>query len=262
MDFIDIHSHITLEPLAEQQAQVLARMQEKGVGTITVGVDFETSKEAVVLAEANTNMWATIGLHPTDNDKETFSLEKYLELADNPKVVAVGECGLDYFRSQDDAMKRRQRKLFELHIELAQKVGVPLMVHARPSKGSMDAYEDVIVILRAAPTAPRANFHFFVGNLDIAKQILELGGTMSFDGPITFARDYDEVIRYVPLESIHAETDAPFAAPVPYRGKTCEPWMVEEIVKKIAEIKELPFETVQKQLIQNAISFFNLALTA
>ena len=261
--YIDIHSHPNLSPLKDDQAAVLARMREKGVATITVGVDYETSAESIKLAEENNDIWATVGMHPTDNTAEVFDSEKYLKLAEHPKVVAIGECGLDYFRlpkpeEEIKNIKDKQKALFVSHIEIAQKINKPLMIHARPSKGSMDAYEDTLEIFKNLETAPRANFHFFVGNVEIAKQILALGGTMSFDGPITFSKDYDEVIAFIPLESIMAETDAPFAAPAPYRGKTCEPWMVEEIVKKIAEIKGLDVEMVKKQLLANAENYFKL----
>ncbi len=256
-DYIDIHSHLNLSPLFENQDEMMVRLRENNTAAITVGVDMETSKRAIQLAEAR-DLWATIGLHPTDNDKEVFDYEAYKILAHHPEVVAIGECGLDYFRSQDPAMKQKQESLFREHIRLAQEVGKPLMIHARPSKGSMDAYEEVLNILESISEAPKANFHFFVGDIAIAKRILALGGTMSFDGPITFTTDYDEVLAFVPIEHMHAETDAPFAAPVPYRGKTCEPWMVREVVQKIAEVKGLPVEQVRLQLVENAKKFFAL----
>lgn len=255
--YIDIHSHLNISPISGDKENVLARMRENSVGSITVGVDYETSKSAIHLAEAE-ELWATIGLHPTDNDKEEFDYNAYKILAQHPEVVAIGECGLDYFRNQDPEMKVKQEALFRQHIRLAQEVGKPLMIHARPSKGTMDAYEDVLNILESISEAPKANFHFFVGNIEIAKRILAIGGTMSFDGPITFTTDYDDVLAFVPLESMHAETDAPFAAPAPYRGQTCEPWMVVEVVKKIALIKGLPFEKVAEQLRLNANTFFGI----
>ncbi len=255
-EYIDIHSHLNLDPLYENQDDMIGHMRENHTAAVTVGVDLETSKRAIELSEAY-DLWATVGLHPTDNDKEVFDFEAYRILAQHPEVVAIGECGLDYFRSQDPEMKKKQEMLFREHIKLAREVGKPLMIHARPSKGTMDAYEDVLNILENVPEAPKANFHFFVGNIEIAKRILAIGGTMSFDGPITFTKDYDEVIAFVPLESMHAETDAPFAAPVPFRGKTCEPWMVREVVQRIAEIKQLPLDQVKQQLKQNAISFFS-----
>ncbi len=255
--YIDIHSHLNISPLADDLEHMMAHIREHDVGAITVGVDYETSKSAIHLAEAE-HLWATVGLHPTDNDKEVFDYDAYKALAKHPEVVAIGECGLDYFRNQDPEMKVKQEALFRQHIKLAKETGKPLMIHARPSKGTMDAYEDVLNILEDIPEAPKANFHFFVGNIEIAQRILAIGGTMSFDGPITFTTEYDQVIAFVPLENMHAETDAPFAAPAPYRGKTCEPWMVVEVVRKIALIKGLPLEKVAEQLRLNATSFFGI----
>jgi len=256
-NYFDIHSHLNLSSLSENTDEVIKKMEEKEIGTITVGTDFETSKKAVELAEKHDFLWATVGLHPNDNISEIFDYEKYKELAQNNKVVAIGETGLDYFRTVDAELQKRQKEIFIKHIELALEINKPLMIHSRPSKGSMDAYEDVIEIVKNYPGV-RANFHFFVGNIEIAKKALESGFTMSFDGPITFSRDYDDVIRFLPIESIMAETDAPFAAPAPYRGKTCEPWMVEEVVKRIAEIKQLPLEEVSTAMVENAKKFFNV----
>lgn len=251
--YIDIHSHLNLSPLLEIQSEVIERMKERGVATITVGTELATSREAVRLAEENDFLYATVGIHP--NHEEVWS-EELEVLAQNPKVVAIGETGLDYFRNESEESKIRQKEIFKKHIELAIKVGKPLMIHSRPSKGTMDAYEEVLDILENSGV--KANFHFFVGNVDIAKRALEAGHTMSFDGPITFSGDYDETIKFLPIDSIMAETDAPYAAPVPHRGKTCEPWMVEEVYKAIARIKGLDEEEVRAALISNAKRFFRL----
>ncbi len=262
MKYIDIHSHLNLSPLFENQSEVISRMKEKGIATITVGTELATSREAVRLAEENDFLYATVGIHP--NHEEDWS-EELEELAKNPKVVAIGETGLDYFRLPEDSphsaedTRGKQKEIFKKHIELAIKVGKPLMIHARPSKGTMDAYEDALEILnQVEDTRLRANFHFFVGNVDIAKRALEAGHTMSLDGPITFSSDYDETIKFLPIESIMAETDAPYASPVPYRGKTCEPWMVEEVYKAIARIKEMDEEVVREKLNENTRNFFGI----
>lgn len=263
---IDIHSHLNLSPLLETQNEVMERMKEKEVATITVGTGIETSKIAIDLAKNHPEviLAATVGIHPNhlpdsaslwQAGEESWS-EDLEEMAKHPKVVAIGECGLDYFRNESEESKVRQKDIFLKHIELATKVGRPLMIHSRPSKGSMDAYEEVLDILEGVDV--RANFHFFVGNVDVAKRALAGGHTMSFDGPITFSGDYDEVIRFLPLESIMAETDAPYAAPVPHRGKVCEPWMVDEVYKAIARIKGLDEEIVRTTLVANAKRFFRL----
>ena len=276
--YFDIHSHFNLPQFDKDRTAAIKRMEEKQVATICVGTDLETSKKAVEIAETSDYIWATVGQHPTDTEEE-FDLDNYRELAKHSKVVAIGETGLDYYHMEREAhnaerkeeIKSKQKEVFKKHIELAIEIKKPLMIHARPSKNSMDAYEDALDILENAtlrqvstPSSTRgaqgsrlrANFHFFVGDLEIAKRILENGWTVSFDGPITFSNDYDEVIKMLPLESIMAETDAPFAAPAPYRGKFCEPWMVEEVVKKIAEVKSLDLEIVRAQLLENVKRVF------
>lgn len=259
--YIDIHSHINLEPLKQNEESVVLRMIEKEVGTIVIGVDMATSFEAISLAEKYDFVWAGIGLHPADNLEEVFDISKYKELGEHKKVVCIGECGLDYFRDQKEETKKRQKEIFIKHIELAISVGKPLMIHSRPSKGTMDAYEDVLDILEEyKKTNPSltGNFHFFVGDINIAKRALEIGFTMSYDGPITFSPDYDEVIKFLPIDSIMAETDAPFAAPVPHRGKPCEPFMVVEIVKKIAEIKGISEEEARLAILANTKRLFGI----
>ena len=261
MKYIDIHSHINLEPLFSDKEGVIDRMIENEVGTIVIGTDFEMSEKAIEIAEKYDFIYAGVGLHPNDNLDETFDIEKYRLLAQHKKVVCIGETGLDYFRNEGEDFKIRQKEIFKRHIELAVELNKPLMIHARPSKGSQDAYIDVLDILeiykKENPTL-HANFHFFVGDLEIAKRIIENNWTVSYDGPITFSHDYDEVIKFLPIQNIMAETDAPFAAPVPHRGKTCEPFMVIEVYKKIAEIKSLDLETVVTKLGENAKRVFKI----
>ena len=244
------------------------RMREKKIGTITIGVDYETSLDAIALAEKYPEVWAGIGLHPTDNTKEVFEYEKYKILASHPHVVCIGECGLDYFRLEEPAsapselLRAKQKSVFKKHIELAIEIEKPLMIHARPSKDSQDAYEDALEMLEEYQKIHgeklRGNFHFFVGNIVVAKRALAIGFTMSFDGPITFSRDYDEVIKFLPLESIMAETDAPFAAPTPWRGRSCEPHMVFEIARKIAQIRGEDEKLVLATLVQNVQKAFGI----
>lgn len=257
ISFFDIHSHLNIAPLSERVDELVDRLKDECVGTIVVGVDLETSKKACELAEKYDNIWACIGMHPADNLKEEFDADQYRTLAALPKVVAIGECGLDYFRGKSADMIARQKEVFEKQIAIAKEFRKPLMIHARPSKDTADAYEDVLDILEKHESV-HAHFHFFVGSVEIAKRALARGFTFSFDGPITFSSDYDEVIKMLPLENIMLETDAPFAAPAPYRGKTCEPWMVVEMYKKVAELKNLSLEGVQKQVAENAKRAFDL----
>jgi TatD DNase family protein len=252
--FIDIHSHLGFGDYGQDLKEVIKRMEENGVATITVGTDLESSKEAVRITDENENIWACIGAHPADKRDFVFEEKDFAELVKNPKVVAIGECGLDYFKLTEniEEEKSRQKKEFIKQIEFAIKYDKPLMLHIR------EAYEDAYEILKKYEGKTTGNMHFFAGSLDFAKKIIELGFTISFTGVITFARQYDEVIKNIPLEKMHAETDAPFVAPIPYRGKRNEPIYVIEVVKKIAEIRGEDFETVREQLLKNSKDFFNL----
>lgn len=261
LQYIDIHSHLNLEPLSENQEAILQRMREDGIGTITVGTGMETSKMAIEIAEANPDIcWATVGFHPCDGhvpDGES-DWDEMEQLASHAQVVAIGETGLDYFRDQSVEIKTTQTGIFKKHIELAAKVNKPLMLHVRASKGTDDAYYDALEILKSEQYSGRANFHFFSGSKQCMLDIIDAGFTVSVDGPITFVNEYDEMIITCPIDKIMIETDAPFAAPVPYRGKTCEPWMVVEVAKKIAELKEVDLETLRVQLLENSKTFFGI----
>lgn len=263
LNYIDIHSHLNLSPLFENKEAVLAKMHEMKIGTITVGTDMETSRMAIEIAEQNSELcWATVGFHPCDGfiPNHDSDWDKLEQLASNKKVVAIGETGLDYFRDQSDELKTQQTWIFKKHIELAVKLDKPLMLHVRASKGTDDAYYDALEILKEVRYTGRANFHFFSGSKQCMLDIVAAGCTVSVDGPITFSRDYDDMICACPIESLMIETDAPFAAPVPYRGKPCEPWMVVEIANKIAELKGLDNETVRVQLLENTSQFFRIDL--
>jgi TatD DNase family protein len=275
--FFDVHSHIHDKAFSEDRNELIAEMKQKGFGTITVGTSLKESRDALALADAHPNIFATIGLHPADNVLEEYDADAFEKLASHEKVVAIGECGLDYhyietFFERDqkekgvtwnkDAEVDRQQRVFEKQIELAVSVDKPLMLHGRPSKGSMDAYEDMLHILESAHTKYgnklQGNAHFFVGNIDIAKRFIDIGFTMSFPGVITFSHDYDDVVRYVPLSMIHAETDSPYATPAPFRGQRNSPLMVQEIVAKIAVLREEPLEEVRMQLLENAKRVFGV----
>ena len=261
MRYIDIHCHLTDEKFSPDLHEVIGRMREKEVHTITVGCDLVSSQAAVAVADEFSEVFACIGQHPVDNRDEVFDGDTYAALAANEKVVAIGECGLDYYRGADSGEKKRQKELFELQIVFAIEHNLPLMLHGRPQKGTMDAYEDMLDILESsAKTAPtlRGNAHFFVGDIDIARRFLASNFTMSFAGPITFAPEYEEVVRFVPLDMMHAETDSPYAPPAEYRGKRNEPSFVPEIVNALARIKNHSEEEVREVLLQNAIRVFGL----
>ncbi len=200
-----------------------------------------------------------------DATKEVFDEVAYRALAAHPKVVAIGECGLDYFRIIDvnDAIKNKQKEILRAHIALAVSVDKPLIIHSRPKKGTQDAYHDLIEILKEAKIAHgfavRGDIHFFVGGVAEAQELIALGFTLSFTAVITFARDYDEVIKSVPLTSILSETDSPYVAPASRRGSRNDPLAVIDVVTKIAEIRSEPIETVRATLLSNAHRLFKLA---
>ncbi len=255
-DFFDVHSHIHSREFDLDRTDVISRLKKENVWTITVGTDKESSIEAVEATELYEGIFASIGQHPTDNTEENFDSSFYVSLIANPKVLAIGECGLDYYRSKDNSEqeKLRQKKIFESQIIFALENNKPLMLHCR------DAYEDVLLILesykKGAGDKLRGNVHFFAGNVSIAERFLSLGFTLSFTGVLTFTHDYDEVVSYIPLESILSETDCPFVAPVPFRSKRNEPAYISHIVRKIAEIKQVPFETVKEAMVKNSLTLF------
>ena len=277
--FFDIHSHLHDTSYKDDREKLLDEMKAYGLGTVTVGTDLKESTHAVELAEKYDHVYATVGLHPADNVKEEFDKEAFRKLAEHPKVIAIGECGLDYhyienFFERDRKEKRvthtkdaeadRQQRIFEAQIDFAVEMNKPLMLHGRPSKKTMDAYEDMLHILENAKkkygSKLRGNAHFFVGNIDIAKRFVDIGFTMSFSGVITFTHDYDDVVRYLPPTMIQAETDSPYATPAPFRGKRNSPMYVQEVVAKIAVLRNEPFEEVRVQLLENAKRMFDLTL--
>ena len=168
--------------------------------------------------------------------------------------MAIGECGLDYYRLTNDT-KEAQERTFLQQIELADEVKKPLMIHCR------NAFADLTRVLQATSHKLQANpgvIHFFSGTKDDAKELLGLGFSFSFGGVITFAREYDEVVRYIPLERMVLETDAPYVAPVPHRGKRNEPVYVVEVAKKVAELKGVPFDEVASKTTANARRLFGV----
>lgn len=262
-NFFDIHSHFNLDSFDGDLDAVIESHKEKGIGTICVGVDKLTSEKAKDLAEKHENIFACVGLHPDNVSEEDFDSEWYKDIAMNPKVVAIGECGLDYFRidPNDHVGKDNQKKAFQDQIEIALYFDLPLMLHIRPAQNSHDAYFETLEILenyKKENPKLRGNAHFFVGTKEIADRFITIGFTVSFTGVVTITSDYDDVVRHVPLGMMMAETDAPYVAPKIHRGKRCEPYMVEEVYKKIAELKELSLEEVQIAFAENRKRVFGI----
>ena len=263
VQYVDAHCHLQFEQYAEDDAELIERMRTEGVAGIVVGVDLESSQKAVTLAEKHEHLYASVGLHPNREADEWYEMKKYRELAKSPKVVAIGECGLDYYRpvEMNDEVKRKQKAIFNDQLMLAAELDKPLIIHARPSRGTMDAYHELISILEEAKKkCPRlrGDIHFFVGGIDEMHALIALDFTVSFTAVITFARDYDAVIRATPLVDILSETDAPFVAPEGRRGKRNDPLAAIEVVRKIAEIRGEDPEAVRTTLLANANRLFTL----
>jgi len=266
--FFDIHTHLNDKTFHDDREAVLGRMHEHEVWGIVVGTDYKSSQDAVMIASfGGEGIFATIGIHPSDKDSEKFREHFFEELVQERNVIAIGECGLDYSHMRDVANieeeKARQRKLFEDQIDFAIKHDLPLMIHCRDSdKNLADAHLDTLALFRekknSAGDCVRGNIHFFSQTIDIAREYFALGFTISFTGVITFSREYDEVIRQAPPEFLMAETDCPYVTPVPYRGTRNEPMYVEEVVKKIAEIRGEDYEELRESLVKNAIRVFNI----
>lgn len=266
--FFDIHAHVWDPAFNEDRNAVIARMQEKEVAAIMVGTDFKSSQDSAMMASfTDEGIFASIGVHPIDDIEARFLEPLFDQLTASKRVVAVGECGLDYSRLDeisDVALeKERQHKLFKEQIDFALAHNLPLMIHCRDSdKALADAHHDILAVLREKKKEAGENLwgnvHFFSQTFAIAREYLALGFTISFTGVITFSREYDEVIRLTPLDRIMTETDSPYVAPSPYRGNRNEPIYVEEVVKKLAEIRGEDFETVRAATVQNALRVFNI----
>lgn len=272
MRYIDIHCHLDSADYDTDREAVLERMKEKETEAITIGADFQSSIKAVEIAEQNENVWACIGVHPDNTPQPPLNLRggkqsegvilgeaEFEKLVTSPKVVGIGECGLDYFRldlASAKAVADKQKEIFERQIQFAIKHNKSLMLHVR------EAYEDALEILEAykkeAGEKLGGNVHFFAGDIEMAKKFLDLEFTMSFTGVITFASGYDEVIKYIPQNSIMSETDAPWVAPVPFRGERNEPIYVIEVVERLAEIRKENFDALNNSIIRNAKRVFGI----
>ncbi|OHA23824.1 MAG: hypothetical protein A3B98_00075 [Candidatus Taylorbacteria bacterium RIFCSPHIGHO2_02_FULL_43_55] len=378
MKYIDVHAHVNFAAFDHDREETVKRTLEGDTWMINVGTQKDTAKGAVELANRyEKGVYAIVGLHPIHTDKsyhdekelgegarnftsrgEVFDYEYYKKLAMDPKVVGIGECGLDYYKRNtnqrmetnatnerntnlrlrrfgrspdrsvgDDTNKdedkdtsiERQKEAFRKQIELANLVNKPLMLHVRnpseeisniqalPRQSSgqaiskqipisnisldkardkqfpmeeggnppvrkngppplgkeeeprrvVSAYRDAVAILKAEAKV-KANFHFFAGTIEEFKEILDAGFYVSFTGVITFAKEYEELIQYAPMDRIMSETDCPYVTPAPYRGKRNEPLYVKEVVKKIAEIKKLSLEKTAEELFENARGFFDI----
>jgi TatD DNase family protein len=283
MKLIDTHTHINLNAFRDDGEEAIQRALAAGVAIVNVGTQIDTSRQAVkLLDQFPENVYAAVGLHPVhtyahqyhDDEEvsfktreEGFGYEAYKELASNPRVVGIGECGLDYYRLPDGRdhaeIKKLQRTGFELQIKLARELDKALCVHCRPSEGTTDAYEEILEILRPIKTEQpnfRFEIHCYTGDLATAQKFVDLGAYIGINGIITFDKTgrSESVVKGIPLENIILETDAPYLTPVPHRGQRNEPSYLPFVAEKIAEWKGETAEQVAEVTTANAKKLFNL----
>src|SRR3989344_2590531 len=252
---IDIHTHAQFSAFDGDRDAVIRRALDAEIWMINVGTDKNMSQGAIKLAQKyGEGVYATAGLHPNDYG-EGFDYDFYKKLVQDPKVVAIGECGLDYYRTAQHEAQTKQKEIFVKHIQLARDVKKPLMIHCR------EAFGDLIDILRASRFALQAPgiVHFFSGTIEDAQKLMDLGFSFSFGGVITFTSEYEKLIKFIPLDHILLETDAPYVAPIPHRGKRNEPSYIEEVAKKISKILGKDFDEIAEITTKNAIKIFGLS---
>src|SRR3989344_7133362 len=274
---VDVHSHVQFAAYGGEGDAVIKRALDENIWIVNVGTQKDTSWAGVVMAEGyKEGVYAAIGLHPIHTTQsyhdvqelgggeaakaftskgEEFDFDFYKELGQNKKVVAVGECGLDYYRLDKDT-KNKQIEAFEAQIKLSHEIGKPLMIHCR------EAFSDLIDVLKNNKASLLGDYpginHFFAGSKENAKELMDLGFYFSFGGVLTFTQDYDDLVRYIGLDRIMLETDAPYVAPHPHRGKRNEPLFIKHTAAKLAEILDKDLEEVENQTTQNAIKVFKL----
>ena len=255
--FTDSHCHLDFPGLVEHLPDILSRMQTAQVNrALCISVQLEDFPNVLALAENHEQLWATAGVHPDYEDITEPTVEKLLELADHPKVIGIGETGLDYFRLKGDLKWQRER--FRVHLRAANLCKKPVIVHTRA------AGEDTLKILSEENVQGCGGIiHCFTESLDFARKALDLGMYLSFSGIVSFknAADLREVAKFAPMDRILIETDSPYLAPVPHRGKTNEPSFVPHVAKVIAQEKGVAVEEIGIQTSANFDRLFGFAPT-
>ncbi len=279
---VDTHAHVNFSAYKKDGPKVMNQALESGVWLINVGAQYSSSRRAVQYTKKyEQGVYAAVGLHPShvkrnghgpaqqeeDREFEEFDRKKYENLLKNPKVVAMGEIGLEYNDEINEEIKDKQKRVLLEQLELAQQLGKPIIFHCRK------AYDDLIGLLTifnagcascpfACPGAGSAQLkgvvHCFMGRWSQAEKLLEMDFYFGFNGLITYARDYDKVIEKLPLEKILLETDCPYLTPAPHRDERNEPLYVKYVAEKVAQLKKVKFSEVAKQTTKNARELFNI----
>lgn len=285
---IDTHCHLQFPAYKDDRTRVIEEAFLEHVWMIFPGTDLCTSKDALALASQHkTGAWSTVGLHPShifphpidplesylNEGSEVFDYSQYKTLAQDKKVVSIGECGLDYARLEEVAqqnnvsigdIQQRQREVYKEHLKLAQELHLPIITHCRASsQTSVDAYDDVLSILDDFPEV-RGVIHCYTGDLQSAKKFLERGFFLSFTGIITFQKTayLADIIKQLPATSFLIETDAPYLTPMPFRGRRNHPIYVRYIAKRIADIRGVSLDEIARQTVENTKTLFEIKVTA
>lgn len=260
MLYIDTHSHLNLRQFSEDHGLVVERMRQHSVRTHTVGVDDVSSDRAIELSILYPDISrAVVGIHPAYVEPGvdyTQALVAIQNLAAHALCVGIGECGFDYFRCDKSLNQEIQTQVFRSQIEMAIMYNKPIMLHLRPSPHTVDAYDDALSLLSEYSGRLTGQAHFFAGTVNQARRFLDMGFYISCTGVVTFARDYDELVQFVPMDRLLTETDAPYVAPIPYRGSRAEPWHVIEVYKRIAELKSLSLDGLQQRVSGNVQALY------
>ncbi|MCK9283497.1 MAG: TatD family hydrolase [Rhodocyclaceae bacterium] len=252
---VDSHCHLDFPELAENLPRILAAMAENGVGwALCAGVTLERFPALLQLAETHDNLFAAVGVHPDHQGGKEPEADDLVKLADHPRVVAIGETGLDYYRLEGDFEWQRMR--FRRHIRAARRCGKPLIIHTR------SAADDTLAVLREEGGDQAGGvFHCFTESIEVARQALDLGFHISFSGIVTFknAEALRDVARFVPAERLLVETDSPYLAPVPHRGKTNEPAYVRHVAETLAAVRSMSYPDLIETTTRNFFALFSHA---
>jgi TatD DNase family protein len=257
MRLIDSHCHLNYEGLVERQDEVLENARARGVdGFLNISTRQREWDAIIAVADRHDDVWASVGVHPHEADAHPDLGAKALaDAASHSRVIAIGECGLDYFYDKSDRAAQRER--FEAHIDAASQTGLPLVVHTR------DAEADTAEILECAvkEKGVRGVLHCFTGSAELARKGLDLGFYVSLSGIVTFknAQDLQETAKWLPADQMLVETDAPFLAPVPHRGQKCEPAFVADTAAFVAELRGEELEALAEATTANFFKLFNKA---
>jgi TatD DNase family protein len=276
---IDTHTHVNFNSFKDDGRDVIDRALTNNVWVINVGSQYRTSLRAVNIADSyNKGVYAIVGLHPIHlfdmhvdesemefkTRKEEFDKQTYIDLASNPKVVGIGETGLDYFHVPEgenpESVKEKQEEVFRAQLSLAMELDKAVTIHSRGTKDDpLGVYQDIMDIIKDY-SGIRAVVHCYTGDVETAKQFVELGLNISITGIVTFknAKEVQEVAKAIPLENILVETDAPYLAPDPHRGKRNEPSYVKFVAEKIAELKGISFDEVADITTQAAKKMYKI----